>query len=482
VRSIRVRLTVVVAIVFAVAAAIGAVALVVSVERRLDGNTRASAEALLDNYLDSTSAGGRIVAGVAPEESGVFFYLDAQGNELTQVEYLEAIVMLHPPPPDDGSGQPVLTSESGRDGDASPQPRPGTDTPATAVFSFNADSERIGDVHAVDRGDDVIAVAQRVRFADAAEFEIGVASPTAPIDDSVAAIRQVLWVAIPLVTIAVALMTWVTADRALRPVQSIIRRTRSITANNMSARVPVPDSGDEVAELATTVNDMLNRLDDAHQRQRRFIADASHELRSPIAASRAQLEVALVHPDVADWPSTAANVLVEHEHLGHLVDDLLALSRLDETGLGRLEAVDIATMVDAESARPHHHPIITRIGDLPLVRGDRRQLVRAMRNLLDNADRHALHRVTVVAEPALESVLLHVDDDGPGVPIEQRDHVFDRFSRLDEGRNRDHGGAGLGLAIVRRIVELHGGTITCSDAPTGGARFTITLRADPRGP
>src|SRR5207237_5466488 len=129
------------------------------------------------------------------------------------------------------------------------------------------------------------------------------------------------------------------------PVQPTTRRTRAIPDANLSDRVPVPTSRDDIAELATTMNDMLARLDASRQRQRQFIADASHELRSPVAASCAQLEVALAHPDRADWSATAATVLQEQTHLGHLVDDLLALTRIDEQGIGTTSDVDLTDLL-----------------------------------------------------------------------------------------------------------------------------------------
>jgi signal transduction histidine kinase len=261
--------------------------------------------------------------------------------------------------------------------------------------------------------------------------------------------------------------------RTLRPVHLITRRTRSITDANLSERVPVPESRDDIAELATTMNAMLARLDHAQRRQREFVADASHELRSPIAASVTQLEVALAHPTGSSWEATAAAVLDEQTQLGHLVDDLLALSQLDEQGVGAIAPLDLCELVVDELARPHPRPIDATIAARVLVEGNRAHLTRAIRNVVDNACDHAASAVGVSVSYVGDRPTIQVDDDGPGIPAEQRSRVFDRFARLDEPRSRNNGGAGLGLAIVREVVVAHGGAVTCTDSPAGGARITL---------
>lgn len=482
--GIRTRLAALVTVVFGVVAGIAALATMSFVEHRLVANTRSNAENVLDNYLQTITNGGQIVATVDPSESAAFFYLDRDGNELTQREYIDTIFAMAP------SGalatEATCVGHTGQDSRAT-QPAGRTLCPPSGtardpsqatddqVLAATVAASVVGDVHAVDRDSDTVSVAQRVRFADGTELEIGVSSPLQPVTDSVQTIRTVMWFAVPTLTLAIGLLTYVTVGRALRPVHSITQRTRAITDANLSDRVPVPDRRDDIAELASTMNDMLRRLDAAQQRQRRFVADASHELRSPIAASRAQLEVALAHPDHADWVTTAATVLHEQAHLGDLVDGLLALSRLDEQGLGPTTDVDLAALVVEECERPHRCEVIAVAADPVIVTGNRPQLVRAIRNLIDNADRHAAGTVVATVAGASGRALVHVDDDGPGIPAEERERVLERFTRLDEPRDRDHGGAGLGLAIVHQVARVHDGTVVCTDAPIGGARMTIDL-------
>ncbi len=478
VKSIRTRLTVAVTGVFAVAAILGAWVIYHRVADQLYDNARINSMALLDNYLTGATGGGPVIASVSPGDPGSFFYMDAAGNELTPEEYFEALMTIVP--------SDALVEEEGSslsvEGESIPAdaPPPSADPEERQIFfSGNIESQRVAPIRVIERGEDVIAVAQPVSFDDVASpetvFQIGVVTPLAPIEDGLSAIRWVLWVAVPVLIAIVALLTYMTANRALRPVHSITRRTRSITDANLSERVPVPDSGDDISELATTMNEMLDRLDGSQQRQRRFIADASHELRSPVAASKAQLEVALAHPENTDWPAAARRMLGEHEHLSQFIDDLLALSRMDEIGLGTVTEVDVEDLIMGETINPEGTKITTEIEGEVKIEGNRLRLRRALRNLIDNATRHAEERVSIEARTDGDTCVIHVDDDGPGVPEEQREVIFDRFTRLDDARGRDEGGTGLGLAIVRRIVELHDGDIRCADSPSGGARFTMRL-------
>jgi signal transduction histidine kinase len=249
----------------------------------------------------------------------------------------------------------------------------------------------------------------------------------------------------------------------------------SITSRTIDRRVAVPDTEDEVARLAETMNAMLNRLDSAQQRQREFVSDASHELRSPVASMRTELEVALAHPDTTDWPGMARRVLGEHDRLEHLVDDLLQLARLDEGRKLRVEDVDLDDIVLTEANHARRLPVRTSAVSAGRVRGEPRVLEQVVRNLLDNAARHGDSQVAVGVAQSNGHVVLTVDDDGPGVPVPDRQRIFERFTRGDTGRARDDGGTGLGLALVRRVVDAHGGTITCEESPLGGARFAVTL-------
>jgi signal transduction histidine kinase len=224
---------------------------------------------------------------------------------------------------------------------------------------------------------------------------------------------------------------------------------------------------------------MLTRLDASHRQQRQFVADASHELRSPVAASRVQLEVGLASPDTTDWAATASAVLAEQRQLGRLVDDLLALGRLDEGGITSTTDVDLDDVLTRETVRPQPVPVaVDRCDPVRLV-GNEQLLTRLIRNLLDNASRHAATEVHVSLRRNGQLATLDVDDNGPGVPPADRDRIFQRFARVDEARGRTAGGAGLGLAIAREVARAHGGDVRCDEAPAGGARFTVTLPVPP---
>jgi signal transduction histidine kinase len=236
------------------------------------------------------------------------------------------------------------------------------------------------------------------------------------------------------------------------------------------------------------MNTMLGRLETASTRQRQFVSDASHEMRSPVAAIRADPEVALAEGDHADWPSVATAVLAEESRLEALLADLLILAAGDEAPPPPDGAtVDLAALARAEAERPHTVPV-TVAGDVTAtVPGSREQLARVVTNLVDNAARHARARVEVTVgrvpgpgEPTCWR--LAVDDDGPGVPAGDRERVFERFTRLDDARARDAGGAGLGLAVVRSIVGRHRGAAWVEDGPLGGARFVVELPAAGRVP
>jgi signal transduction histidine kinase len=303
------------------------------------------------------------------------------------------------------------------------------------------------------------------------------------VDSTIDKLKNILYVAVPLLIALVGLAAWYFTGRALRPVEAIRAEAESITGTTIHRRVPEPATDDEVGRLARTMNAMLGRLESSSQRQRQFVSDASHELRSPLTSMRANLEVALRNPDRADWPAVAKRVLAEDERMEDTVSELLELARLDEgehgTPLDELPEVDLDELVHDEVVRDHRVLINTVRVSAGRVHGRREQLARMVRNLVDNADRHAGTQVAIELHNDGETgiVELVVDDDGPGIPEADRDRVFDRFTRLDDGRARDAGGLGIGLSMVKAIVEQHEGTISISDAPLGGARVTVTLPA-----
>ncbi len=272
---------------------------------------------------------------------------------------------------------------------------------------------------------------------------------------------------------------------ALRPVAGLRQGAEEITGSGGSRRLPVPAADDEIRRLAVTLNDMLTRLESASARQRVFVADAAHELRSPLAAMRTQLEVAIHHPGAAEWPETAADVLEDTTRLSRLVDDLLLLARLDEgvrlPRSSRAGPTDLVPVVDAVLARAHPtEQTLVRTGDpAALVDADGDALTRIAGNLVDNATRHGRTRVVVDVRGDGDMAVLTVSDDGPGIPRGDRERVFERFTRLDGARSRDDGGSGLGLAIVRALAEAHGGYVRLADAHLGerGLRVIVRLPA-----
>ncbi|MEU8060077.1 sensor histidine kinase [Microbispora bryophytorum] len=280
---------------------------------------------------------------------------------------------------------------------------------------------------------------------------------------------------------------------SLKPVNAIRAELDEINEECPSRRVPVPATDDEIHRMAESVNHTLSRLDDALRKQREFVSNASHDLRTPIAAMRAEVEDGLLAPEETSVCELGSVLLPSIERLQAIVHDLLILERLDQGMRGEQDWLDLAEVAAAE-LRTRRHPakrIECALQPGALVRGDRVNLARLLTNLLDNAERHACSTITVSVrhEPGGDCgdrrypqgrVVLEVVDDGPGIARDKREMVFDRFTRLDSARSRDAGGAGLGLAIARQIAESHGGSLTIEDNPIG-ACFVLCLpsaRAD----
>lgn len=278
-----------------------------------------------------------------------------------------------------------------------------------------------------------------------------------------------LAVGMPLLLLTVAGVTWWVTGRALRPVEAIRTEVAEISDRDLHRRVPVPQTHDEIARLALTMNATLDRLESSGQRQRQFIADASHELRSPIAVLRTQLEVALAVPDPELRPELLLGALEDTERLQQLAADLLLLARIDAAEPRPNGRLDLSDLVDdaVRKRRGDRLPIHTELAPGIEVAGSGLWLTRVVTNLLDNAQRFAEQRVGVVlrTEPTARQAVLEVTDDGPGIPEPDRERVFERFTRLDDARSRDHGGTGLGLAIARDLAEHHHGTLTAEPAP-----------------
>lgn len=308
------------------------------------------------------------------------------------------------------------------------------------------------------------------------------------VDDSVRVLGYAALIGGPLAVLLMALASYGVAALTLRPVAALREGAAAITATGLSdQRLPVPSAQDEIHRLAVTLNAMLDRIDVATQRQRTFVGDAAHELRSPLASLRIQLEVARRLGPEEDLPTLIDDVLVDVDRLDRLVEDLLALARLTEAGttLPRQERVELGAVVAdlVPSYDRARVPVtFTATGPTQVV-GDPDALRRVAINLVDNAVRYArtgvqlqVERRDIGGHPA---VVLTVTDDGRGIPPAERERVFDRFYRVQPSRSRDTGGTGLGLAIVRDIVRAHGGTVELTANPAGrGTQAMVTLPAD----
>jgi signal transduction histidine kinase len=264
--------------------------------------------------------------------------------------------------------------------------------------------------------------------------------------------------------------------RSLKSVDAIRSQVAEISTSDLAERVPVPTSRDAISSLAVTMNEMLARLEAGHRAQQRFVSDASHELRSPLATIISGLEVAEAHPELLDAELAIDNLLPEAHRMGTLIEDLLLLARADEQSLVlRKEQVPLGDLAEVEAARMRHGAgctINTDISAAALI-GDPVAVSRVIRNLVDNAVRHAKSRVDIAVGRRDGSATLTVSDDGPGIAPAERARVFGRFVRLDSDRARSGGGTGLGLAIVAEVVAAQGGTVTIDDRPGGGTKMIV---------
>lgn len=428
-RSVRGRTTLGATVVVAVALLVGAFSFYGVLSASIHDSTERSAEQRLEEFAER--AGG-------PGNKGV----DGLEDEILQI--------IGP----DGSVR--AASEDAREKLGS-SPLPVDDDPQT----MTVDGESVLVVSEDIDGDQTLVLA--VSMDDDAE--------------TLATVSTLLAIAVPLLLLLVAVTTWLVVGRALRPVERIREEVDGITAERLHQRVPVPETADEIAALATTMNGMLDRLDASATAQRRFVSDASHELRSPLATIRQHAELAQAHPEVTSIGELAEVVSEEGLRLQGIVESLLLLARLDEGAGTHDEAVDLDDFALSEVRR-------LRAGGLDVdgsgiqaarVHGDPRLLGQLVRNLADNAARHSRGRVAIGVTPADGYVFVTVEDDGSGVPVEERERIFERFVRLDEARSRDAGGSGLGLAIARGIAGSTRGTLVVDDSRWGGARFVLTL-------
>jgi signal transduction histidine kinase len=443
--TVRLRATLAATVVVGVALAAGGVGLVLLLHRSQVAAVRSAAT------LRATEIVGLVRAGRLPNP------IPAKADDSSLVQVIDA------------AGQVVAQSEN-IDGEA-----------RLAHFAPGAAAPAVRTMHGLPIADPAsayIVVAVRARAPDG-ERVVYVATSLGSVDANVRQVGTILATGLPLLLVLVGGTTWVMVGRALRPVERIRAEVADLSARNLGRRVPEPDTDDEIGRLARTMNAMLERLQRSTERERRFVGDASHELRSPIAAMRAGLEVSRADAFRA-WMDTDQEMLDEVLRMERLVDDLLLLARTDARPDGRGAAMDLDDVVLAEVGRAREMgtvPVSVEAFAPARVRGDALELGRVVRNLLENAQRHATSMVTVELSVHDGIVALAVSDDGPGIPPEDRERIFERFTRLDEARDRDHGGAGLGLAIARDVLRLHGGDIHVEGGARGGARFVVTLPA-----
>ncbi|MEN3317199.1 MAG: hypothetical protein V7643_600 [Mycobacterium sp.] len=325
--------------------------------------------------------------------------------------------------------------------------------------------------------DEFVAVAGGAQTPDGLRIVL-VARALVDVLDTTTVITRLLIIGLPLMVAVVALTTWFAVGRALAPVEAIRREVDEISAAQLHRRVPQPKAEDEIGRLAATMNRMLGRLESARNSQRRFVSDASHELRSPITSIRQHAEVALAHPDRVTAAELAEVVLAEQQRMQRLVEDLLLLARADEHVPLASEPVDLDDLAFEEGHRLRSTTpkrVDTSGVSAARVQGDADALRRMFRNVGENAARLASSRVDITLAERDGEIVLTVDDDGPGIPQSERARVLQRFVRLDEARSRDEGGSGLGLSIVDEVVRAHGGSVSIELSPLGGARVRITL-------
>ena len=439
--SVRVRVTLLATFLVAVVLVVGALLLTRAVERRLVSDRERAAAAAVGATVDQVEQGvpfGAITRQTFDQQAGVGIFDDAGvavGGQLTLP--IKTITLL----PGVQSGVAPPTDQT--------------------IFISGPGTQ------------DVAYDAAPVAVAGGNFFVVGMAS-LAEVRHSVRTLWSGLRLGIPLVVLAVAFVAWLLAGRALRPVEAMRLEVENISATTLQRRVREPRSHDEVARLARTMNSMLGRLQRSRDHERQFLSDASHELRSPLASMRAQLET-------GTWPSDADGVRAEAARLSHIVDDLMDLAKADEAPPPTSETdLDEVVLEEVSAISPTTSIGIstTNVGAARLI-GDRQALSRLVRNLVDNAARHATSRVDVSLATTDGIVTLTVDDDGDGVAEEDRDRIFERFTRTDSSRSRDTGGVGLGLAVVRATARRHGGDVHCEAAPAGGARFLVTLAGEP---
>lgn len=446
--GVRWQATIAAAAVVAAALMVGSLALVMLLHNTLTSNLESTVTALVTEDARTVAEDG--LPSLAASEAD-------RGGDNILVQVL------------DPAGKVVYTSE------------PARTTPQTTLRPAPGQTQVSGQTTLpipADRAPPLV-VAQTVLVAGQ-PYVIAAVTSQEPATEAVTTTAELLLGGIPLLVALTGLVTWWRVGYALRSVETIREQVERIEAANLSQRVPVPDSHDEIAGLAATMNRMLQRLETADATQRRFVGDASHELRSPLSTLTASFDVA--GQDLTDGTWRELQPLMQNEtaRMSRLVEDLLLLSKVDNHAMVLATTdVDLDDLAGLECRRLQQLSAVqvnTSLAPVK-VRGDEHQLARLLRNLVDNAALAARTRIQVTVTREGAAAVVRVDDDGPGIPPDDRDRIFERFVRLDESRSRRSGGSGLGLPIAREIATAHGGSVQVGTSSLGGAALEVRLPA-----
>jgi signal transduction histidine kinase len=336
--------------------------------------------------------------------------------------------------------------------------------------------------HELPDGGRIQLLVRTARSHGRAVARLGVGEPTAPTDRAKRAVRDEFLLAGALAVLAALTAGFAVASRVAAPLRRMARVAARVDAGDLGPRMEIAARHDEVRVLAEAFDHMLDRLEDAFDRQTAFVADASHELRTPLTVIRGQLEVLALadRPEAAEVRRVEKLVGLEVQRMSRLVEDMLLLAQAGEDGFLRPGVIQLRPfLTDLVQGLADAAPRRLELGAIPELRieADEGRLAQALRNLLRNAIAHTAENGLIELSVQTKSDRLRfvVDDDGPGIPVEQRAAIFDRFHRLDGGRSRDAGGAGLGLAIVQAIASAHGGRVWAEAAPSGGARMVLEI-------
>jgi signal transduction histidine kinase len=443
--SIRLRTTLIAVMIVAAAFVTGATALVAVLQQQLITEIDTGLRTRLDDLQTASIGGIRLPASLPDtgDEGTVVQIVGGDGVVVTQSANIKNRI-------------PLIAS-----------------SPALITQIRTVEQAPIGDTAAY-------RLAIRSAASSDREVDLVVGASLDPTRESVHTLRRSLLLGIPFLLLIVGAVTWFAAGRVLAPVESIRATVADISASDLSQRVPEPTGRDEISRLARTMNQTLDRLQAASDKQRAFVGDASHELRTPLASLQAQLDVLLANPQQIDQPHVVRRLHDDARRLQQLAEDLLflavhydrqqipkrALVDLDDLLINAVEPIRVRNAVKVDISKVEGGRVL----------GDASQLTRLIANLLDNAEQHAVDQITVELHTTDATVELVIADDGPGIPVVDRERIFERFTRLDAARQRRHGGAGLGLSIVKSIADAHNATIIVADS-NHGARIVVTLAA-----